>query len=232
MAQRTRTNSADSTSSSDSEPSVHMEVDETILSEFHVDISEDHLSSLKAEERDRVLLRDTKLAILNSNQFHWKAQNIFSRHLSVKHPSNEPQYSVKGRLFLSRVNATPWEEKSCPALQFISDCFRQLPEKDKHLVKTTPQFRKLIHLLAPHVEREHQEREQLQDGMLVPARLLEPGPLKVYFEATIKKVPSAASSRPNVRQTRDDDGGDPDTSGPLIPVNHQTPVVVGMKKDN
>ena len=137
MAQRPRTNSADSTNSSDSEPSVYAEVDDAILAEFEVDISEDHINSLKAEERERVLLRDTKLAILNSNQFHWKAQNIWPKHLSLKHPINEPQYSVKARLFLSRVNATTWEEQSCPALQFISDCFRQLPEADKHMVKTT-----------------------------------------------------------------------------------------------
>ena len=222
MAQRPRTNSADSVSSNDSEPSVCMETDDLILAEFQVDISEDNLNTLKAEERDRVMLHDTKLAILNSNQFHWKAQNIWSRHLSLKHPINEPQYSVKSRLFLSRVNATPWEEQSCPALQFISDCFRQLPLEDKHMVKTTPQFRKLIHLLAPHVEREHQERAQLLDGMLVQARLLEPGPLKVYYESTIKKVPSSSSSRSNVRQTRVDDGDDLDISIPTISASHST----------
>ena len=197
-------------------------MDDAILSEFQVDISEDHLSTLKAEERERVTLRDTKLAILNSNQFHWKAQNIWSRHLSLKHPSNEPQYSVKARLFLSRVNATPWEEQSCPALQFISDCFRQLPLEDKHMVKTTPQFCKLIHMLAPHVEREHQKRDQLLDGMLVQARLLEPGPLKVYHDPSIKKVPSSSSSRSNVRQTRVDDGDDLDISMASNSASHST----------
>ena len=190
MAHRPRTNSAASISSSDSEPSVHAEVDDAILADFEVDCSEAHISSLKDEERERIVLRDTNRAILNSNQFHWKAQNILSKHLSLKHPANEPQYSVKARLFLSRVNATTWEEQFCPALTFISDCFRQLPEADKHMVKSTPQFRKLIHILAPHVEREHQERAQLLDGMLVPARLLEPGQDKVYHEAIIHKKPS------------------------------------------
>ena len=212
MAQRPRTNSAASDSSSDSDASICIDFDDSILSEFQVDISEDNLSTLKAEERDRVMLRDTKLAILNSNQFHWKAQNIWSRHVSLKHPSNEPQYSVKARLFLSRVNATPWEEQSCPALQFISDCFRQLPIEDKHMVKATPQFRKLIHIVAPHVERDQQERDQLVDGMLVQARLLEPGPIKVYHEPSIKKVSSSSNGRSNVRQVRGDDGDDLDIS--------------------
>ena len=220
MAQRPRTSSAASKSSSDSEASVCTDFDDSILSEFQVDISEDNLSTLKAEERERVMLRDTKLAILNSNQFHWKAQNIWSRHLSLKHPSNEPQYSVKARLFLSRVNATPWEEQSCPVLQFISDCFRQLRLEDKHMVKTTPQFRKLIHILAPHVEREQQERDQLADGMLVQARLLEPGPLKVYHEPSIKKVSSSSASRANVRQARVEDGDDLDISMAGNSVNH------------
>ena len=69
-----------------------------------------------------------------------------------------------------------------------------------------------IPLTALHVEREQQERAQLLDGMLVQARLLEPGPLKVYHDPTItKKVHSASSGKPNVRQVRGDDGDDLDT---------------------
>ena len=115
MAQRPRTNSAASDSSNKSDASVRD------------GFAEDNLNALKAEEKERPIgLRDTKLAILNANQFHWRAQNIWQRHLSPKQPSNEPQYSVKARLFLVRLNATAWEERSCLALQFISDCFRQL----------------------------------------------------------------------------------------------------------
>jgi len=222
MAQRPRTNSADSTDSSDSEPSFQTEVDEAILAEFQVDLSEDHINSLKSEERERTVLRDTNLVILNSNQFHWKAQNIWPRHLSIKNPPNEAHYSVLSRLFLARVNAIAWEEQSCPTLQFISDCFRQLPEADKHMVKTTPQFWKLIHLLAPHVDREQREQGQLVDGMRLQARLLEPGPLKVYHDPTIKKVPSASSSKSTVRQTRVDDNGQLDSSIPTASAGHST----------
>ena len=213
MAQRPRSSSAASDSSSDSEPSVHLEFDDLILSDFQVELSDENLSALKAEERDRpIVLRDTKLALLNANQFHWKAQNIWRKHLSLKLPANDPPYSIKGRLFLARLNAIPWEETSCPALQFASDCFRQLSPEDKHSVKITPQFRKLIHILAPHVERDPHERDQMEHGMLVPARLLEPGPIKVYHEPVIRKLSSSSNGRTTVRQSRGEDGDDPDVS--------------------
>ena len=90
------------------------------------------------------------------------------------------------------------------------------------MVKLTPQFRKLIHILAPHVERDQQERDQLADGMLVQARLLEPGPIKVYHEPTIKKVSSSSTSRSNVRQVRVDDGDDLDISISSNSARHST----------
>ena len=88
------------------------------------------------------------------------------------------------------------------------------------MVKTTPQFRKLIHILAPHVEREQLEKDQIADGMLVQARLLEPGQQKVYHEPSIKKVSSSSSGRSNIRQTRMEDGDYLDLSMASYPINH------------
>jgi len=88
------------------------------------------------------------------------------------------------------------------------------------MVKTTPQFRKLIHILAPHVEREQLEKDQMADGMLVRARLLEPGQQKVYYEPSIKKVSSSSSGRSNIRQTRMEDGDYLDLSMASYPINH------------
>ena len=79
MAQRPRSNSAGSDSSNDSAASDRDGFAETIVPQFQVDISEDNLNALKAEERERVMLCDTKLVILNSNQFHWKAQNLLAQ---------------------------------------------------------------------------------------------------------------------------------------------------------
>ena len=69
------------------------------------------------------------------------------------------------------------------------------------MVKSTVQSQKLIHILAQHVEK-----DQIADGMLVMARLLEPGQHKVYFEPTIKKSTTSSSGRSNSRQIRTEDG--------------------------
>ena len=184
MSSRAR---SDSYESSDSEQSNSIEADiaDSIVSKYTVDLSRSNLEALELEEKRRVTVKDSNLAIINCNVTHKYPASIHMRHLSKKAPDGEPS-SACARLFLARTAAASWTNPSAGEWQLLSDSFRQLKPEDQQLVEGTPHFRKLIHLVSqelcpgPNIEG------------IFQAKLLDPGDENVYHERTIKKVKTSA----------------------------------------